>query len=44
MSDLHKKYPEYDWINNKGYGTFKHKSIIETYGISEYHRKTFNLK
>jgi len=36
-------YPYYDWINNKGYGTIKHKNAIKKFGISRYHRKSFNL-
>ena len=33
----------YDWINNKGYGTINHKNAIKKFGISKYHRKSFNL-
>jgi ribonuclease HII len=41
MKMLHWIYPEYDWINNKGYLTKKHIKAIETYGITEYHRTSF---
>lgn len=41
MKTLHWIYPEYDWINNKGYLTKKHIKAIETYGITEYHRTSF---
>lgn len=41
MKMLHWIYPEYDWINNKGYLTPKHIEAIETYGITEYHRTSF---
>ncbi len=35
-------YPQYDWLNNKGYGTKKHIEAIKEYGLVEnYHRKTF---
>lgn len=35
-------YPQYNWSNNKGYGTKKHIEAIKEYGLVEnYHRKTF---
>ena len=43
MEDLHLNFPEYDWINNKGYGTSKHRLAIRNYGITKHHRKSFNL-
>ena len=43
MEKYNKEYPYYDWINNKGYGTIKHKNSIKKFGISIYHRKSFNL-
>ena len=43
MEKIHKKFPEYDWVNNKGYPTFKHRSAISEMGITPYHRKTFRL-
>ena len=43
MVKYNKEYPYYDWINNKGYGTIKHKNAIKKFGISKYHRKSFNL-
>ena len=43
MIKYNKEYPYYDWINNKGYGTIKHKNAIKKFGISIYHRKSFNL-
>jgi len=39
------KYPileQYDLRNNQGYGTQKHISAINTFGITKYHRKTFS--
>ena len=41
MYELDKKYPEYDFANNKGYGTKKHIEAIKKYGVLEEHRKTF---
>jgi ribonuclease HII len=43
MVKYNKEYPYYDWINNKGYGTIKHQNAIKKFGISIYHRKSFNL-
>lgn len=42
MYELDKKYPIYDLAHNKGYGTKKHIAAIEKYGITKYHRLTFN--
>jgi ribonuclease HII len=41
MIELDKKHPEYDFKNNKGYGTKKHIEAIRKYGIIKEHRKTF---
>jgi ribonuclease HII len=43
MQKLHQEYPNYDWYNNKGYPTNRHRQAIKKYGITPYHRKTFNL-
>jgi ribonuclease HII len=43
MLQLHKKHPEYDWINNKGYGTLTHRNAIQKWGLCAYHRKSYNI-
>lgn len=43
MNRLHEEFPVYDWKHNKGYPTPKHRSAIVEYGITPYHRKSFNL-
>lgn len=43
MDRLAVEYPSYDWLSNKGYPTKKHREAIRQYGITPYHRKTFNL-
>ncbi len=43
MQKLHIVHPEYGWFNNKGYPTIKHRQAILTYGITEHHRKSFQL-
>jgi ribonuclease HII len=39
----HEKFPCYDWKNNKGYPTKKHRLAIREHGIHSIHRKTFSL-
>jgi ribonuclease HII len=36
-----KKYPEYSFKSNKGYGTAEHIAALEKYGSSPIHRKSF---
>ncbi len=41
LKELGKKYPEYKWDKNSGYGTKEHLEAIYKYGITPYHRKSF---
>ena len=43
MDQLAEQYPQYDWLSNKGYPTKKHREAIRQYGITPYHRKSYNL-
>jgi ribonuclease HII len=43
MIQLHKQFPVYDWINNKGYPCRKHREGLFKYGVCPYHRKSYNL-
>lgn len=43
MDHLAEEYPQYDWKSNKGYPTKKHRAAIKEYGITPYHRKSYNL-
>ena len=43
MNKIAAEYPQYDWLSNKGYPTVKHRNAIKEYGITPYHRKSFNL-
>jgi ribonuclease HII len=43
MKTLHDEFPEYGWINNKGYGTSEHRSAIDRIGICKYHRRSFDI-
>lgn len=44
MLRLHEQYPMYGWNENKGYPTAAHYEAIQKYGVTPYHRKSFNLK
>jgi len=44
MEEKHLKYPHYDWDNNKGYPTIKHRQAIQKHGLTKLHRKTFRVK
>lgn len=41
MRQLHSKYPNYNWINNVGYGTADHLQAINQYGPCELHRFSY---
>lgn len=43
MNSLAEEYPQYDWLSNKGYPTKKHREAIKQFGITPYHRKSYNL-
>lgn len=44
MENLHNEYPQYGWKNNKGYPTPSHQDAVFKYGLSPYHRRSFQLK
>lgn len=43
MQQLAAEYPQYGWAHNMGYPTKTHRIAIRQYGITPYHRRTFNL-
>ena len=43
MKNLSEEYPQYDWENNQGYPTKKHREAIQKFGANKYHRKSFQL-
>ena len=43
MVNKNKKNNKYKWDKNKGYGTKDHLLAIKNYGITNFHRKSFNL-
>lgn len=43
MNRIADEYPQYDWRENKGYPTARHREAIKLYGTTPYHRMSFNL-
>ncbi len=43
MYKLHEQFPGYNWQKNKGYPTQEHRNKIKEIGITDFHRKSFNL-
>lgn len=41
MEEAGNKFPDYNFGQNKGYGTKKHREALKTYGISGFHRVSF---
>jgi ribonuclease HII len=41
MEMYHRQYPQYNFIENKGYGTKEHREAIRRYGFCKIHRRTF---
>lgn len=44
MRRLHKKYPQYGLAIHKGYGTYTHRIMIRTFGLSPVHRVSFRVR
>ena len=44
LKELDGQYPEYQFSKHKGYGTKLHYEMIEKYGVSKVHRRTFLKK
>ena len=43
MKQLHRKFPKYNWAQNKGYATREHQVALDQYGPCKYHRNSFRL-
>ena len=41
IKKISKKYKNYSWDKNAGYGTIEHLKAIKKFGITKHHRKTF---
>ena len=44
MRDMAEKYPQYCFSQHKGYGTKLHYEMLEKYGVSDIHRRSFLKK
>ena len=44
MLEMAEKYPQYQFEKHKGYGTKLHYEMLEKYGVSEIHRRSFLKK
>lgn len=44
MEIYHRQFPQYNFLNNKGYGTEEHREAIRQYGFCKYHRRSFQCK
>jgi len=43
MENISADYPHYQWHQNKGYPTVVHRTAALEFGLSPFHRKTFNI-
>lgn len=43
MEALHLEFPHYEWQQNMGYPTLKHRKALQQFGSTIHHRKTFKL-
>jgi ribonuclease HII len=43
MNNIHREFPFYNWDQNKGYPTKKHREAIKEFGTTRYHRMSFRL-
>lgn len=41
MSEIHSKFPYYNFASNKGYGTKEHLEALKKYGVTDFHRKSY---
>lgn len=44
MEMYHRQFPQYNFLQNKGYGTKDHRAAILEFGICKIHRRSFHLK
>ena len=44
MEMYHRQFPQYNFLQNKGYGTAGHRKILREIGMCKIHRRSFHLK
>ncbi len=43
MNLIHEEFPMYNWKQNKGYPTKEHREALKKFGVTKYHRMSFQL-
>lgn len=41
MENLSRRFPQYGWASNKGYGSLLHKTALQKEGVTIFHRKSY---
>jgi ribonuclease HII len=44
MEMYHRQFPQYNFLQNKGYGTKEHRDALREFGMCKIHRRSFHLK
>lgn len=44
MEMYHRQFPQYNFLQNKGYGTKEHRAALLEFGMCKIHRRSFHLK
>jgi ribonuclease HII len=44
MEMYHRQFPQYNFLQNKGYGTAEHRKILREIGMCKIHRRSFHCK
>jgi ribonuclease HII len=44
MEIYHRQFPQYNFLQNKGYGTSEHRLVLTQLGMCKIHRRSFHLK
>lgn len=43
MREMHEIHPQYGWAGNKGYGASAHTAAIREHGLTDLHRRSWNI-
>ena len=43
MVEMHESHPQYGWDSNKGYGAAVHTGAIRDHGLTDLHRRSWNI-
>lgn len=42
MTELHRDFPHYAWVSNKGYAAPAHREALLKFGVTPHHRRSFS--